>query len=96
MPSLVVEKVSEIWFLVSINTEAKTHDIQVGKTLSFDPGDLLIFDRGYIDYPWLHSLHQKGVWFVTRLKANACFDVGAELEKISPDKVLADQIIWAW
>jgi hypothetical protein len=76
-----------------ILTEAKTHDLQVGKTLSFDPGDLLIFDRGYIDYPWLHSLHQKGVWFVTRLKANACFEVIKTLENPYPEKVLTDQII---
>jgi Transposase DDE domain len=76
-----------------ILTEAKTHDIQVGKTLSFDPGDLLIFARGYIDYAWLHTLHQKGVWFVTRLKANACFEVIETLENLAPDRVLADQII---
>ena len=76
-----------------ILTEAKVHDIQVGKTLQFDPGDLLIIDRGYIDYAWLHSLHQKGVWFVTRLKSNACFEVIETLENPAPDRVLADQII---
>lgn len=76
-----------------ILTEAKTHDLQVGKTLSFDPGDLLIFDRGYIDYSWLHNLHQKGVWFVTRLKANACFQVRETLENPAPERVLTDQII---
>jgi hypothetical protein len=76
-----------------ILTEAKIHDIQEGKTLSFDPSDLLIFDRGYIDYTWLHTLHQKGVWFVTRLKANARFEVTKELENIAPEKVLADQIL---
>jgi hypothetical protein len=76
-----------------ILTEAKIHDIQVGKTLQFDPGDLLIFDRGYTDYAWLHTLHQKGVWFVTRLRSNACFEVMEEVENPSPDTVLADQII---
>ena len=63
-----------------ILTEAKVHDIQVGKTLQFDPGDLLIIDRCYIDYAWLHSLHQKAVWFDTPLKSNACFEVIETLE----------------
>jgi hypothetical protein len=76
-----------------ILTEAKIHDIQVGKTLQFDPGDLLIFDRGYIDYAWLHTLHQKGVWFVTRLKSNACFEVIETLGNPAPERVLTDQII---
>jgi hypothetical protein len=76
-----------------ILTEAKVHDIQVGKTLQFDPGDLLIFDRGYIDYAWLHTLHQENVWFVTRLKSNACFQVIDTLENPTPDRVLTDQII---
>lgn len=76
-----------------ILTEAKVHDLQVGKTMHFDPGDLLIIDRGYIDYAWLHTLHQKGVWFVTRLKSNACFEVSETLENPAPDRILADQII---
>jgi len=76
-----------------ILTEAKVHDIQVGKTIQFDPGDLLIIDRGYIDYIWLRTLHQKGVWFVTRLKSNACFEVIETLENPDPERVLTDQII---
>ncbi|WP_041283913.1 IS4 family transposase [Desulfobacca acetoxidans] len=76
-----------------ILTEAKIHDMQIAKTLQFDPGDLLIFDRGYIDYAWLHRLHQKGVWFVTRLKSNACFEVIETLKNPAPDRVLTDEII---
>ncbi|MBW1917973.1 MAG: IS4 family transposase [Deltaproteobacteria bacterium] len=76
-----------------ILTEAKVHDLQVGKTMQFNPGDLLIFDRGYIDYAWLYRLHQKGVWFVTRLKSNACFEVSETLANTAPDRVLADQVI---
>jgi len=74
-------------------TEAKVHDSQVGKTLQFEPGDLLIFDRGYIDYAWLHKLHTKGVWFVTRLKSNACFEVVEQRDNSGADAVLADEII---
>lgn len=74
-------------------TEANSHDIQVGRTLQFEAGDLLIFDRGYIDYAWMHRLHRRRVSFVTRLKANARFEVVAIGKNINDDRVLADQII---
>ncbi len=76
-----------------ILTEAKVHDSQVGKTLRFDAGDLLIFDRGYIDYAWFQGLHKKGVWFVTRLKSNACYQVVEKRDTSCANAVLADDII---
>ena len=74
-------------------TEVKVHDIQVGKTLQFDPGDLLITDRGYIDYPWLHSLHQKGVWFCDPTESQCLSSRSSEtLENPDPDRVLATKL----
>jgi putative transposase len=72
-------------------TEGKTHDRQTVQGLRFQPGDLLIFDRAYLDYAWLYRLHQDGVWFVTRLKSNSCFEVVQEAWAGGP--VLADQVI---
>ncbi len=74
-------------------TDGRTHDLTVAKNLAFAPGDLLIFDRAYIDYDWLFDLHQRGVWFVTRLKANACYEIVESLETSAPEPVLADQLI---
>ena len=61
------------------------------KNLHFEPDDLLIFDRAYLDYAWLYQLHQGGVWFVTRLKTNSCYEVIQSRAASGP--VLADQII---
>jgi hypothetical protein len=72
-------------------TEGKTHDRQAIQDLHFQPGDLLIFDRAYLDYAWLYRLHQGGVWFVTRLKSNSSFEVVQEAWAGGP--VLADQVI---
>jgi len=72
-------------------TEGKTHDRQAVQHLRFKPGDLLIFDRAYLDYAWLYRLHQDGVWFVTRLKSNSCFEVVREAWSGGP--ILADQVI---
>ncbi len=30
-------------------------------------------DRGYLDFEWLHTLHQVGAFFVTRAKSNSKF-----------------------
>lgn len=73
-------------------TAAKAHDLQVAKTLQFETGDLLIFDRAYLDYAWLHRLHGRGVSFVTRLKGNSRYEVVAT-QKSCDDHVLADQVI---
>jgi hypothetical protein len=73
-------------------TDGKTHDLTVARDLTFAPGDLLVFDRAYIDYDWLFDLHQQGVWFVTRLKTHACYEV-LEDRACASEAVLADQVI---
>jgi hypothetical protein len=72
-------------------TEGKTHDRRAVQDMRFEPDDLLIFDRAYLDYAWLYRLHQDGVWFVTRLKRNPCYEVIRAQEASGP--VLADQVI---
>jgi hypothetical protein len=72
-------------------TDGKTHDRRAVQDLYFDPDDLLIFDRAYLDYAWLYRLHKGGVWFVTRLKTNSRYEVVQSRAASGP--VLADQII---
>jgi len=72
-------------------TDGKTHDRRAAQDLHFEPDDLLIFDRAYLDYAWLYRLHQGGVWFVTRLKSNSCYEVVQSRAASGP--VLADQLI---
>lgn len=74
-----------------IVTDGRTHDRQAVQDLDFEPGDLLIFDRAYLDYAWLFRLHQGGVWFVTRLKSNSCYEVIQSQAVSGP--VLADELI---
>ncbi len=74
-----------------IVTHGRTHDCRAVQDLRFEPGDLLIFDRAYLDYAWLYQLHQGDVWFVTRLKSNACYEVVQSRSAAGP--VLADELI---
>jgi hypothetical protein len=74
-------------------TDGRTHDLTVAQNLTFAPGDLLIFDRAYLDYDWLFRLHRQGVWFVPRLKAKACSKVLERRKTTAGRPILADQLI---
>jgi len=69
-----------------IVTEGKTPDQKAVQDLRVEAGDLLIFDRAYLDYAWLFRLHQGGVWFVTRFKRNSCYgsEPGAGVRETRP------------
>ena len=58
-------------------TSGQVHELEVARPLNFAPGDLLLLDRGYVDFAWLYSLHQQGVGFVTRLQRNIRYQVDA-------------------
>ena len=38
-------------------------------------GEIVVFDKAYVDFAHLHHLHHRGVIWVTRAKDNMCFDV---------------------
>lgn len=74
-------------------SNARTHEITVARRLSFQPGSILVFDRGYNDYAWFHQLTQDKVFFVTRLKSNAIFEVVEERKIPANSNVVKDEII---
>jgi hypothetical protein len=51
-------------------TEGKRHDISVAKELELplSRDSILVMDRAYIDFEWLHRLDSQGVFFVSRAK----------------------------
>jgi len=55
----------------TVITEGKISDVEIGRTLDFSKGSIVVIDRGYNDYAWYNRLTEKGIFFVTRLKANA-------------------------
>jgi hypothetical protein len=74
-------------------TSGQVHELEVARTLSFASGDLLLLDRGYVDFAWLYSLHQQGVGFVTRLPGNIRYQVVEDNPIPADAAVLADQTI---
>ena len=64
-------------------TEGKVSDIELGRTLQYSKGSIVVFDKGYTDYKWYKALNEKGVFFVTRIRKNAIWKV---LERREVDK----------
>jgi hypothetical protein len=77
----------------AVVTEGKTSEIKVARTLRFAPGTILAIDRGYVDYEWFRELTQAEVYFVTRMKEKAVYEVKQELEVPQKSNVIRDQII---
>ena len=78
----------------AVITTGKVSDITMARRLHFDPGTILVMDRGYIDYEWFVKLTLQGVFFVTRLKDNAVYEVVEERQVPKNRNVLKDQIIF--
>lgn len=78
----------------AVVTEGKTSELKVARTLEFEPGTILVIDRGYIDYDWFARLTRQEVYFVTRMKENAVYVVKKEFQVPQNRNVLKDQLIW--
>src|SRR5206468_10830391 len=68
----------------AVITDGKKSDIKVARTMKFAAGTVLVMDRGYNDYDWFAELTDQGVFFVTRMKANA--DYGVLQKRNVPEK----------
>jgi hypothetical protein len=77
----------------AVLTPGKTQEIEVARQLHFQPGTILVMDRGYVDYQWYEQLTRQGVFFVTRLRCDARYQVIRSRSLPSEGNILADQII---
>jgi hypothetical protein len=78
------------WALV---TEGKQHEVKVAQRLSFAPGTIVAMDRGYNDYALFSAWTDAGVFFVTRAKDNAVYEVVEERDVPERNNILSDEVI---
>ena len=74
-------------------TEAKRSDVKLADAFTLNPGSIVAMDRGYNDYALFGRWTEVGVFFVTRLKDDAVFDVVEKREPPQKSQVISDQII---
>lgn len=77
----------------AVITEGKVSDVKVAHTLKFDPGTVVVYDRGYNDYLLFGNWTEQGIYFVTRMKDNAVFEVLEEKPIPKHRNILKDQVI---
>jgi hypothetical protein len=78
------------WALV---TDGKTHEVKAAWTLRFEAGTIVAMDRGYNDYRLFARWCGEGVFFVTRLKDNAIYEVVERRDVPLNGPILSDEII---
>ena len=74
-------------------TEASRHDRTAAKGLRLSPGSIVAMDKAYNDYLLFGKWTDEGVFFVTRMKDNALYEVVEERPLPQNRNILADQII---
>jgi Transposase DDE domain len=57
------------------------------------PGEIVIFDRAYVDFIHLGVLNGDGVFWVTRSKESLCFRVVKKLPKATDKRILNDELV---
>lgn len=61
-------------------------------TAGLAAGEIVVFDKGYLDLEHLHDLTQREVGWVIRAKTNLAFEVISEQSSPNP-KIISDQVI---
>ncbi len=75
-------------------TDGTVADVRVAQSLHFDSGTIVVDDRGYNDYALFSRWCGQGVFFVTRMKIDARYEVLEQRPIFKPEgNVVADQRI---
>lgn len=73
--------------------EAKRHDRTVAHQFVLKPGSIVAFDKAYNDYKLFSRWTENGIFFVTRQKENAVYEVVEERDIPRYRSILSDQTI---
>ena len=74
-------------------TEGSVHEVTIAQGLSFPRGSIVVCDRAYTDYALFARWTNEGVFFVTREKGNADYEVVGMREVPGHRNILRDETI---
>jgi hypothetical protein len=74
-------------------TEARRSDLKMAGAFALNPGSIVVMDRGYNDYALFGKWTAEEIYFVTRLKENAAYQVTAECAVPQNRNIRSDQLI---
>ena len=71
-------------------SNAREHDSKKLPEVPYEAGDVLVFDRGYVNYEYFAEICKEKAWFVTRLKTNAVYKRVKKKEVKEGGNILSD------
>jgi hypothetical protein len=74
-------------------TEAKRSDVKMADAFTLNPGSIVAMDRGYNDYGLFGKWTAEEIYFVTRLKENAAYEVVEQCAIPKDRDIRSDQLI---
>jgi hypothetical protein len=74
-------------------TEARCSDVKMADSFPLNPGSIVAMDRGYSDYALYGRWTDRNIYFVTRLKENAQYEVLNAGQLPANRNILADELI---
>ena len=77
----------------AVITDGKTPDVSIARHFTLPAGSIVAVDRGYYDFELFARWNNSGVFFVTRLKGNAAYEVVENRPLPQRSNVLTDQLI---
>ena len=77
----------------AVITDGKTADVTAARNFTLPAGSIVAVDRGYYDFDLFAQWNNSGVFFVTRLKSNATYEVVRDCPLPQHSNVLTDQLI---
>ena len=77
----------------AVITDGKTADVTAAHNFTLPAGSIVAVDRGYYDFDLFAQWNNSGVFFVTRLKSNAIYEVVKDCPPPQHSNVLTDKLI---
>ena len=77
----------------AVISEGKVSDVKMAWQFHFDPGTIVVDDRGYNDYKLFGHWTSQRVYFVTRMKDNAQYEVIRKNQIPKNRHILKDEIL---
>jgi hypothetical protein len=74
-------------------SNGKKHDVTIARKVPLAPGSIVAMDRGYNDYKLFAYWTANGIYFVTRLKENADYEVIEDRKLPKNRTIVSDQLI---
>jgi hypothetical protein len=80
--------------MVIVDTAAEHDNLRARELCSgIKSGEIVLFDKGYVDFSHLLDLDERGVFWVTRAKDNMAYEVVGVMPQSKDEKILSDELI---